>query len=388
MFHRRSAVGSWRSCRIAVVVAVATLPLVVSCSDRSTEPSLRASRINARTAVAGSVFVVEPTLMTVPTYDGSGQAVHPDVVEFPSAWRGARYWLTMTPYPKSKQTLENPSILTSADGMHVEVPAGLANPVIKAPKHPKDYNSDPELVFDATTDRLVLFHRLVERKTNTINVSTSGDGIHWTRAAAPFWEHSHNAVSPTVATRPSAAAHMFYVKAGKNGCDTKNTRVVERVAADSTGSVVNTKWRGPYATDLSIPGYQIWHIKARWIPSKSEYWMLISAFPDGANCRTDDLFFARSSDGLHWKAYSEPLLRHEDREWTAAAVYRSSFLYDAATGEMSLWISARGTDGAWHLGYSRVRYVSMLSLLEHGVAVTPMSGIKYPAPPMSAAEQP
>src|SRR5579885_1800762 len=206
MLVRRSADGSWRVRRLAAlaVSASATLLVIISCSDRPSEPSLNASRISSHTAVAASVFVVEPTLMTVPTYDGSGQAVHPDVVDFSSAWHGARYWLTMTPYPKSKQTLENPSILMSDDGLHVDVPAGLTNPIINAPKHPKDYNSDPELVFDATTNRLVLFHRLVEPKANTIHVSTSADGIHWTRTPAPFWERSHNAVSPTVATRPNA----------------------------------------------------------------------------------------------------------------------------------------------------------------------------------------
>src|SRR5579884_2655894 len=97
MVSPRSGAGSWR----VFCLAAATLLLVASCSDRATEPSLSAAaRMLLRDAVQATVFAVEPTLMTIPTYDGSGQAVHPDVVAFDAPWHGAQYWLTMTPYPK------------------------------------------------------------------------------------------------------------------------------------------------------------------------------------------------------------------------------------------------------------------------------------------------
>ena len=88
----------------------------------------------------------------------------------------------MTPYPHSDQHLENPSILRSDDGMTLSVPAGLTNPVVKAPPKSPDYNSDPELLYEAQSGRLVLFHRFVEKKTNTLHMSTSRDGVTWTSA--------------------------------------------------------------------------------------------------------------------------------------------------------------------------------------------------------------
>lgn len=387
MIQARSVVGSWRLWR----VSIAALALSMSCSESTTsEPSFAAgSATPDRVADNSSVFVVEPTVMSVPTYDGSGQAVHPDVVAFDTDWHGARYWMTMTPYPRSNQTLENPSILSSEDGIGVAVPAGLKNPVISAPKKSKDYNSDPELVYEAQTDRLVLFHRLVEKKTNTVHVTTSRDGITWTAARAPFWEHSHDVVSPTVAPRSGAPARMWYVSAGKAGCEAKVTHVITRSAADPTGRVVETQWTGRAQTDLTIPGYEIWHIKARWIPEKAEYWMLISAYPDKKNgCHTDDLFLGRSIDGLHWTVTPQPILRHEDRAWTAASVYRSTFLYDAASDELSLWISARGTDGAWRIGFARARYTSLLSALENGQAISAHTTKSFPAPALQPGEQP
>jgi len=335
------------------------------------------------------VFIVEPNVVTVPTYDGSGQAVHPDVVEFESDWHGAKYWLTMTPYPKSDQKLENPSILSSPDGVELAMPEGLKNPVIAPPKNSKDYNSDPELLYEAQTDRLVLFYRFVEKKTNTLRLSVSRDGSKWTAMRAPFWERSHNAVSPTIAPRVGQPSRMWYVVAGPAGCAAKTTQVVSRGATDPIGRIVDTKWSSPVPTDLEIPGYAIWHIKARWVPAKQEYWMLISAFPKNADgCHTDDLFFARSSDGLHWTTYSEPIMRHEDREWTASAVYRSSFLYDSDNDVLSLWISARGTDGAWHMGFARARYEELEAKLAAGQRVTPRPVASFAASSGKQGEQP
>ena len=273
--------------------------------------------------------------------------------------------------------------------LSVGVPSGLQNPVIAPPRNSRNYNSDPELLYEPQTDRLVLFTRLVEKKTNTIHVSTSRDGITWAPARAPFWEHYHQAVSPTVAPRSGAPALMWYVNAGRKGCDAPSTSVMMRTGSDKTGLIVDTRWLGPVLTDLRIPGYAIWHIKARWIPEKAEYWMLVSAYPVKKNgCRTDDLFFARSTDGVHWTAYPDPILRHEERNWTSAAVYRSSFLYDANSDELRMWISARGSDGAWRMGYARARYTSLLVTLEAGQPVSSQDKTVFQAPAVQRGEAP
>lgn len=372
------------------VLPLAALTLALSCADHSpTGPSVSGTPSSSRGSTAEPVFIVEPTAMTVPTYDGTGQAVHPDVVLFANGWHGSKYWLTMTPYAASDQKVENPSILTSGDGVQVAVPAGLTNPVVAPPKNSRNYNSDPELLYEPQTDRLVLIDRYVEKKTNTIHISTSHDGITWTHARAPFWVRAHRAVSPTIAPRADGQAKMWYVNAGKAGCNAKSTQVLVRGATDRTGRIVDTEWLEEAATDLSIPGYTIWHIKARWVPEKAEYWMLISAFPKGGDgCKTDDLFFARSTDGVHWRTYETPVVRHQDREWTAAAVYRSTFLYDATTDQLSLWLSARGADGAWKMGYARARYASLLTALENNREISPAPSTVYAVKVKISGEEP
>src|SRR5438270_13677 len=105
----RSAAGSPLRSRLFIVA----LPLFAACSDHPiTGPArLAPDGANKSLTALAPIFIVEPTVMTVPTYDGSNQSVHPDVVAFDAAWHGARYWMTMTPYPGSDQHLENPSIL-------------------------------------------------------------------------------------------------------------------------------------------------------------------------------------------------------------------------------------------------------------------------------------
>ena len=117
--------------------------------------------------------------------------------------------------------------------------------------------------------------------------------------------------------------------------------------------------------------------------------MLLSAFPEhGDGCHTDDLFFSRSSDGVHWTTYSEPIIRHGDQDWTATAVYRSTFLYDAATDELRLWISARGTDGAWRVGFARARFTAMMAALETGTGISPRLAVAQPFRVQGGTEAP
>ncbi|MBO9605718.1 MAG: hypothetical protein J7639_07195, partial [Paenibacillaceae bacterium] len=67
----------------------------------------------------------QPQLTQIPTYDGSGQTVHPCVLFFPEGWKGHRYWMAFTPYPDGNDQFENPSLVVSGDGVRWFVPPGL-----------------------------------------------------------------------------------------------------------------------------------------------------------------------------------------------------------------------------------------------------------------------
>src|SRR3954462_11775058 len=62
------------------------------------------------------------------TYDGSGQVVHPDIVQLPATRSGPRRVLAITPYPGGDASIENPSIFSSDYADAWRVPSGLSNP--------------------------------------------------------------------------------------------------------------------------------------------------------------------------------------------------------------------------------------------------------------------
>ena len=80
--------------------------------------------------LAGPVGMNAPTPLVTPTYDGSGQVVHPDVVHVPGGWNGYEYWMGMTPYPNSNDNYENPSIIASNDNATWVVPSGRDEPAL------------------------------------------------------------------------------------------------------------------------------------------------------------------------------------------------------------------------------------------------------------------
>lgn len=128
-----------------------------------------------------------PQRALIPTYDGSGQNVHPSVMDAAAHgmtnWRGYRYWMGMTPYPLGQAGYENPSVVASHDGYTWVVPSGLTNPLEYGPSA-TNYNSDTELLYDPAGDRLVLLWRRVDvaARAERIRGAWSADGVTWNAA--------------------------------------------------------------------------------------------------------------------------------------------------------------------------------------------------------------
>jgi hypothetical protein len=118
--------------------------------------------------------------LTIPTYDASGQAIHPDVIDFGSGntWNGYRYWMAMTPYTGGDNTTENPSIVVSTDGQTWIVPPGLTNPVVPYTGS-NLYNADTDIIMVGSTMWMIFKYVSVAGTTDQIKYLTSTDGITW-----------------------------------------------------------------------------------------------------------------------------------------------------------------------------------------------------------------
>ncbi|MGH7648359.1 MAG: hypothetical protein ACREND_09605 [Gemmatimonadaceae bacterium] len=276
----------------------------------------------------------------LPTYDGSGQLVHPDVAVFPDGFGGHEFWLAATPYPNGNANLENPSLYTD-DARHWMVPPGVTNPLIKAPGSPA-HNSDPDVVYDPAAKRLRLYYRLTKDNADDIHMRSSADGAHWSTDVSVVRAPGIAIVSPAVVRTPAGQWVMWSVNAVQSGCQARTTVLERRTSPDGI------HWSVPRALDAAQPGYVLWHLDVQYIPSKGEYWALIAAYPVGSGCAANDLFFARSADGIAWQMYPTPIVARADYAAYSSTVYRSTFYYDADNDAVRFWLSgAVFRDGSW-----------------------------------------
>jgi hypothetical protein len=289
-----------------------------------------------------------PVRLTIPTYDGSGEVVHPDVVSFGAPWHGATYWMAVTPYPGGNANYENPSVVVSADGRAWSSPDGLTNPVVSKPSN--GYNSDPDLVYDAAGDRLVLVYRTVAGGSNVIQSVSSAEGRHWSPPAVLLSKPDHQAVSPTVTFAGASRPMLWYVDAGAAGCNASVTSVKLRVGSAPSAlspSAPEAGWSQDVTTTLALDGRVVWHVDVIYAAARAEFWAVFHAYERGKTCGSGDLFFARSRDGVAWTAYPQPILTAGGSDWTEASLYRASIAHDVRRGVLRVWFSARSRSGQW-----------------------------------------
>ena len=125
--------------------------------------------------------------LDIPTYDGSGQAVHPSLLvqdAIPlSGNPGAgspRFVLAFTPYTDTDDRVENPSVVVSDDGLNFrEEKAGL-NPLVPAPE--KDNNDDPDL-FYSNGKYGILYLETKRPEKQSLVLLESTDRLNWEKRA-------------------------------------------------------------------------------------------------------------------------------------------------------------------------------------------------------------
>lgn len=265
---------------------------------------------------------VDPHDLVIPTYDGSGQAVHPDVLDFgEDGWNGYRYWMVMTPYPGGDATKENPSILVSNDKETWVVPNGLTNPIVPQPET-GGLNSDPDLWYDSATGRLYcLWREFRAGRYERYYFSYSTDGVTWTPKTLTLdlpWE---SFLSPSL-VQVGSTLYLYYAR--------KTTPpTVERLSAPG----IEGPWSEPVLTNLSgIDG--VAHIDVIYDDALG---LFFAYAPKN--------IFGFSSDGITWD-FSSQLWSHN---------YRGS-LVRTATGFDLFYSHFTTNPTVWYIGRSEIQW--------------------------------
>jgi uncharacterized protein YjdB len=299
----------------------------------------------------------------VPTYDGGNQSVHPSVVYFKNGWNGYKYWMVSTPYPFYNDSLENPSVNASNDGVNWEVPAGLKNPLATVPS--LGHNCDPELFYNAKTNELWIYY-LEANDVNTTYVKflKSSNGVTWTTPKTIITDSrsAYETISPTVDY--NSVTRTYYMWSVNLGVETNGSQDNYLELRTSTDGV---NWSAPtkLPSMVMMPYEEIWHIYIRYIPAYKQYWCIFAAYPDGGDGGSDTiLYFARSTDGINWQTWpNQPILsKGVSGAWDEGNVYRSSFIYYPESDLIKIWyssVSAGSAANQWHIGLTTNNFINM-----------------------------
>jgi hypothetical protein len=326
--------------RPALAQAIALIALVSATGcGRKSRPKLAwgmgvrsfdAVALGLATTRSADPFVdgIRPGRIAIPTYDGSNQATHPDVVLERPAGARPRLVMAMTPYPFSDARLENPSVLVSSDGMTFAPPAGVHNPLAAAPAI--DHNNDPDLRRDPRTgDYELLYLESLRPKTQNLVALHSADLVTWTRRDAIHYDLAHGArfiVSPA-AIDADGKTYLFFV-------DTEAHEL--QVISSSDGQT----WDPGSAVrvELDLGAIKPWHVDV--IRGDGAFALLISGYE--TEFSHQNVYLATSMDLVTWKLRPEPLLDHGDATLGAASMYRSSGVIDH--GSLIVWYSMQLRD--------------------------------------------
>ncbi|HON36876.1 MAG TPA: hypothetical protein PLY52_11295 [Methanothrix sp.] len=285
-----------------------------------------------------------PTVLTTPTYDGSGQTVHPSVVYIEGGFAGYKYWMGITPYPNGNDDYENPSLLASNDGITWEVPSGITNPLATKPSL---HNCDPCLVWNPDTGKLYYYY---------VELTT---GPTW---QIYRWEISDVDGVPTLGTKTAltiSSPQLYSPAVYYNG---PNDWVMwyygdEGVLERRTSSDGLT-W-GP-ATNMSVFDIDTtikiswipWHVSVTKIPD-GKYLFWIAAYPTGGNNGQTDLFWAIADNLTAPLKFKQTAFLAEFPGWGSGQVYHSSMIC-MENGTYRLYISAKSSSNVWRIGYADI----------------------------------
>ncbi|WP_411677030.1 hypothetical protein [Caproicibacter sp.] len=276
-------------------------------------------------------------LVSLPTYDGSGQLTHPKLLYFPNKWNGWKYWLSFTPYPDGNDDYENPSLVVSDDMVHWQEPDARENPVSGIPSDVGygGHYSDSHIVMRNNVMELWYRYNKGNRETNRPDYSidyyyrkTSFDGIHWTQ---PELMQSSKGGILSLDVNYSDGEYEFWYTDYKH-------RLLHAVSKDGSA------WSSPKVCSLSLgKNYAPWHQDI--IQYHGEYYLLQT----GVNLTKYSfaLFLSRSADGIHFSK-GVPFYPSDDPVILSQAwLYRSTLVEE--DNRFVFLIAARFPDGRWYL---------------------------------------
>lgn len=236
-------------------------------------------------------FANSPSPISLESYVGNNQVMHPKVLYFANGFGGHKYWMAYTPYPMSIDAYENPCIAWSDDGYAwINI---VGNPLDDP--NGVGYNSDTHLVYNPTTEKLECWYRYVSNTSpvqEIIKRKISSDGVTWGDAETILTDSTGGAnklLSPSVIT-DGTTYQMWVVDGGLS----KINYYTASASAITTWTLVRSITLT--YSDGTVSNYSPWHLDVI-ITSDNKYLMCVM-------CRVTNgrwsLFLTTSTDNTNY----------------------------------------------------------------------------------------
>ena len=240
-------------------------------------------------------------------------AYHPKIVDLGKKWRGYRYWVSYTPYPRAKDYYENPHVVASNDLINYSE-IKFQEPALENHKKSTRYNSDSHLVYNDDLDRLELFWRYTDYDSNymALYMRYSYDGNEWSESETVFETYNRekdDMLSPAL-IYDKGTYKVWYVNAYK---------VFYR-------ECTNGAWSSPVDTKMKFADNSfVWHIDV--IETSKGYEMISCACIDKKDRCHMSLYYSTATTETNWSVAQEVVKPSADEtSWDGGGLYRASFI--------------------------------------------------------------
>ena len=177
----------------------------------------------------------------IKTYDGSGQSVHPDIIEYQK-----KIFMAFTPYPFGIDTYENPCIAMWNNKQWTLIPG--ANPLIKENDF-KWHLSDPCLF--VYQGYLVLLYRKTEKansKNSSLFITKSSNGFKWEQPYDLKLPLGKDYISPAIIY--TQQVHLVYIDTDQ---ERNKAMILSGNSLESLDSIEEIELQG-------FNNEKIWHV--------------------------------------------------------------------------------------------------------------------------------
>lgn len=293
-----------------------------------------------------------PSPLDIPTYVArDNHAVHPRVIWDATKKYGYEWIMAFTPYSRSDDQYENPSIVVSNNGKKWTVPVGLANPIVD-PKQPGILHLSDTDLFDNGTE-LEMWYRESDKaalpRVSRLMRVKSTDCVNWStpEVVFDFGTGGYGYGSSSVVMRNG---YELYYR--------------EHMNLNSEGYVLQKattygNWSPRQAVNFDFGDmwkeYISWHIEVNYIDGV--YYCLNHAAKDGAHY-DGKLFLFESIDGVNF-GNVKLLMAKSDVGFDNSNLYKSSMVKWG--NQWWIYYSAFDKDGGNRIGLSIGRDFDNLS---------------------------